>query len=247
MGNQSFRAAFWALLLALALSICALCSNPEQVRLALLTPSSPGGSDVPETLLADHTGSAVPAIAATTDDALPVGASEPWDGDLIHEHSLDSPAESFQPPFLAMDESATSTAPDLVDPHHAPSLPVREATSNSGVEFPWLVHSPSGSTSADVRYEELPAPPEFNEPQAPESTELAQAAVSQLETLTARIDELRSQIEQLQAAQLSVEASLQTLTAPPQPPPKIEDTDEIELLTWVVELDESALREKGLI
>lgn len=255
MANQSFRAAFWALLLAFALSICALCSDPEQVRLALMTPPAgpvPGHSDAPETLLANREAQQETAASATTTDRAPptvvlAGAPEPWDGDLIHEQSDHAGAESSPgssvPQFLTSDDAPDSTVPEFLDPLHVASPPVREATSSSGVDFPWLVHSSGTQSGEDTRYEELPSPPEFGEPVAPDKEDLSVAAVSQLATLNSQIEDLREQVEQLQTSQLSVEASLQNLTAPPH----AKTADEVVLLSWVLEVEGSAARDAGLI
>jgi hypothetical protein len=133
--------------------------------------------------------------------------------------------------------------PDWFDPLHTSPLPVREATSNGGVEFPWLVHSPSGSSDAADRYEELQPPPEYSEELSSDPEQIAQAAVSQLEMLTSRIDELRAQVEQLQASQSSVEESLQSLaTASTDDAPR-----EIVLLAWMLEVDRNGALSSGLV
>lgn len=212
MVNQSFRAAIWALIVAFALSVCALCSDPEEVRIALLAPSSrpvPGIDD----------GSDVRLLAESEPHAPLAPAAETWDGDQL-AGSRNTEPFAFAPTNTSGDSPLLTAAEDesqpWTDPFPVIDPPVREAASVSGAELPWLVTSATPA-SHNSRFEELPPPPEFEESR---SAELP-AAAAQIEKLISTIDGLRGDMESLRSTQESVQQVLGDLadaTAEGPPP-----------------------------
>ena len=227
MVNQSFRAAFWALIVAFALSVCALCSDPEEVRIALLAPSSrpaPGIDD----------GSDVRLLAAREPHPTRVPAAETWDGDRLATARRDDAVSDS--PWLT---DAEPRSPARTTPFAVLEPPVREASSASHSELPWLVTS-STPAGLNDRFEELPPPPVFVEPASAEQPPMAAA---QLDELIPRIEGPRGDMESLRNTQESVQQTLGNLAAANEAgaPP------DVLLQVWVLDVPHSGEFQGGFV
>ncbi len=235
MANHSFRAACWALITAFALSVCALCSDPEQVRLALLAPpptAPPGVGDGSEATLLAHT--------LPTDPQIPV--AEPWDGDQLASRTADT-AEPLVPESGAPNGSPLSaTLPDSAtpwfDPFPVAEVPVREASSTTASELPWLVQG-SVPVTHRTRYEELPSPQETN----PDAATVPAADAQKFDELLTRLDDLRGEMDALRDNHQSVQHALQTLaTTAEQQQPR-----DVRLQVWTFDVPRTGTFQSGFV
>lgn len=236
MVNQSFRAAFWALIVAFALSVSALCSDPEEVRIALLAPSArpvPGIDD----------GSHVRLLAESEPHAPVAPAIETWDGDRLAasvriEPLVSTPRDTGSEPPLQT--AAEHESQPWTDPFPVLGPLVQEASAPVSSELPWLVTSATPA-SRNSRFEELQPPPEFQEFESGEQP--APAAAAQIEELISTIEGLRGDMEALRSTQESVQQTLGTLSAATEAAPP----QEVLLQVWVFDVPHSEGFQGGFV
>ncbi|REJ85474.1 MAG: hypothetical protein DWQ34_19660 [Planctomycetota bacterium] len=216
MANHSFRAACWALCIAVALSTCMLLTDPEQARSILLSRQALPPVDVtprasltePPVQTLEMPGSRVafgavePLPSAPDPEPLPDPAPPQLDGDLQAADVAGWPEPDLKPTL-----AESPTVPVVTTTHRRPE---------------------------EALFDELPPPPEFTadvpQDEPPPIDPAFIEFVEQFSELNTRIEGLRSDVSSLKESQTTVVRSLEQLAA--------EDATrriprEVEIRTWV--------------
>lgn len=229
------------MLIAFALSIGALCSDPEDARLAMMSSPMPApGQDKSATTLLADTPEAPPAKSADESG---------WDGDLVRSpHRQEVPDAEHLAGTELGSQASTDVLHDSQNPLAIPPSLVREASRPANVDLPWLVHSSTSSVAAS-RYEELPPPPD--EPGAmadiavpqPSPATAAEGIDAELQGLADEIGALRADLAALHSSRQTVEQSLAGMAASS---PELQ-ASLIQLQVWILATEEPAATQSGFL
>ena len=228
MANHSFRAAYWVMCVAVALSTCMLLADPERSRSILLSQQIPPTADITLGTPVSEPPVVVPPVMAPVEE--PVKAPLPMTAAI---DEVDPPrSDSGLPPLpmLLEADSEPQVAEDVQS--WAQTESEHQSTRPEVASVPVFTATLGGND--EPIFEELPPPPEFDsEPElatAPSVDPAFVEFIEQFSELDTQIEGLRSDVASLQESQTDVVRSLEQLA---EEDAEREIPRQIEIKTWM--------------